>query len=93
MNEPLYPRKAGWAGVAGVALVAIAVLLLAGCTGDVRDRALFYADINRVHAADETLPRQAREIAEDNEAAWAVQAWRLGGPEPSAEIVARVGAE
>lgn len=48
------------------------------------------AAINRGHAADESLPAEAREIAEDNADAWAVQLYNLTGEEPSPATVARI---
>ena len=65
------------------ALVCIASL--AGCVnvGELREDALAFEQLNRIHAANPSLPRQAREIAEDNAEAWAAQAWELGGPKPA----------
>lgn len=62
------------------ALCLALVLATAGCcSSGARDRAARYAEINRQHAADESLPLKAREVADDNRRAWLAQ-WRvLGG--------------
>jgi len=59
--------------------LALALVLAGCCSSGARDRAAKYAEINRAHAADETLPKQAREIAGENAAAWATQYRVLGG--------------
>lgn len=73
------------------ALIALLLAPVGCCSSGARARAARYAEINRAHERDGSLPRQAREVAQDNADAWAVQAWELGGPRPSAEILARVG--
>lgn len=75
-------------------LAAIAALLAGapGCcthAGALR-RARIHAAVNRAHASDKALPRQAREIASDNADAWEVQAWSLGGPQPPRATIARI---
>jgi len=75
------------------ALVAAAVLACAGCCTHegARKRAAAYAEINRAHAADASLPKQARLVGQDNADSWAVQSWRLGGAKPGRDVFARLG--
>lgn len=74
-----------------LAFVLLLVLALSGCCSGPRAAAIKYAQILRVDANDLSLPYQAREIARDAADAFEVQAWRLGGDEPSAEVLGRAG--
>ena len=62
----------------------VAVCALAGCVNvaELRADAEYFEAVNRQHASNPALPRQAREIASDNAEAWAAQAWELGGSKP-----------
>ena len=73
-----------------LALALLLVLSLSGCHGATRAAAVRYAEILRLDADDPTLPAEAREIARDAADAFEVQAWRLGGDAPSAEVLARI---
>lgn len=73
-----------------LAALFLLAAVLSGCCGEARARAERYAEINRAHAADESLPAEARAIAQDNADAWEVQAFNLGGSAPAAETQARV---
>lgn len=76
-----------WAMVAFTAL-SVALLCAGAC---VPQQAITQAqqnvEINRAHAADESLPAQAREIAQDNADAWEAQLYALDNDqEPSAGV-------
>ena len=73
--------------------IVLVLLALSGCCSGPRAAAVRYAQILRVDADDAKLPAEAREIARDAADAFEVQAWRLGGDEPSPEVLGRTGAE
>jgi len=78
------------------ALALGVVLLLAGCVNldAARSQAAQNTAINQGHAADESLPAEARAVAQDNADAWEVQAYLLDpDSEPSPEVRARIDAQ
>lgn len=71
-------------------LLACVLLALAGCNGATRAAALRHAEILRLEAAEPQLTlEQARGWMVDAADAFEVQAWRLGGDKPSAEVIER----
>ena len=77
------------------ATLAAVVVLLAwspGCAArNARGRLSRQAAVFRAHASDQSLPRQAREVAQDAADYMAVEAWALGGDEPPADVLERTG--
>lgn len=73
--------------------ILAALLALAACVnvGELREDALRYRDINQSQVTNADLTSQTRAWAQLNADAWAVQAWELGGPEPSEEAKTRIG--
>lgn len=74
--------------------VVCLTLALSGCYGATRDAATKYAAIYRADSLrqdSEITPDRFREIARDAADAFEVQAWRLGGPKPGADVLARLG--
>lgn len=73
-------------------MCAILAVSVSGCcdhSGLIKD-AQFYAAINHEHAHDSAIPKEAQLVGQDNEDAWLVHAWRLGGSKPSDEVLNRV---
>lgn len=69
------------------------VILCAACVnvGELREDALRYRDINQSQVNNAAVASTTRVWAQLNADAWAVQAWELGGPEPSEEAKTRIG--
>lgn len=72
--------------------LALAALLASGCcSSDAAGRLGRQAKIYRAHAADRKLHTQARAVASDAADAFEAEAWALGGPKPSPEVLERIG--
>ena len=71
-------------------LLACALVGLTGCNGATRAAAERHAAILRAEVAEPRLTlEQARGWMADAADAFEVQAWRLGGDKPSAEVIER----
>ena len=82
-------RAVSWLIV--TALVFLTIVLCSGCVSVAAiEQARTEQAVNRGHADDETLPVEARLIAEDNYDAWSAQLYNLAGDRLPADVVQRL---